>query len=626
MHKVLYYYLMARYRVWRHYPRGAVYYYRKLVTAYPNSSSLQSELIHALYEDKQYELAIEYCRELLLKRPESIDYTLITIRSLIMLESYDEALEVCNSAIDTHPENYQLISSRADIYLTVSQFELAYSDYERAVTLATTNRQKSYCYHSLGYISMQTKKDNADEMFRRAVDASDSAKAKQLGIGVLHYDRGWYHLAQHAFEDRVVDEAENAHIYFELGRVYEKLLLTNKAAEAYRNYVKCDKQRIREKHKLNHKLVIFDAYMARNYACSPRAIYEEMLHNPAYKDHRFIWVFRGSSLTKHWRLYLNPRTKIVRYMSEEYFRSYSRAKYWVTNSRIAYVLKTHEEQVYVQCWHGTPLKRIGHSVRGLDGSGLKHDKAQIAELYDHETKRFDYLLSPSKKTSEYFMDAFALKQFGKENIILETGYPRNDYLAKHTQKDVEKVKKRLGIPTDKKVLLYAPTWRDDQHTDGKGYTYNAQTDFDYLKSNLSGEWTILFRAHYFIANGFNFEKYKGFVMDVSGVDDINDLYIVSDVLMTDYSSVFFDYANLRRPIIFFMYDLEHYMKELRGFYLDLDEVPGDIIKSENEIVHILNDLGTYAYKHKEKYQKFHDTYNYLDDGEAAKRALDALIR
>src|SRR5690606_15469637 len=143
------------------------------------------------------------------------------------------------------------------------------------------------------------------------------------------------------------------------------------------------------------------------------------------------------------------------------------------------------------------------------------------------------------------------------------------------------------------------------------------TDFDYLRKELSDEWVILFRPHYFIANAFDFRKYKGFIHDVSEVEDINELYLISDVLMTDYSSVFFDYANLKRPMIFYMYDLEHYAKDLRGFYFDLKELPGDIVKSEKEIVGILNDLGGYQNKYRGQYEMFSDKFNYLDDGRAA---------
>ena len=199
-------------------------------------------------------------------------------------------------------------------------------------------------------------------------------------------------------------------------------------------------------------------------------------------------------------------------------------------------------------------------------------------------------------------------------------------MINHKKSDINKIKKELSIPKNKKVILYAPTWRDDQHTSGVGYTYKTEADFSYLKDKLEEEYIILFRAHYFVANSFDFSKYANFVYDVSKVDDINDLYIISDVLITDYSSVFFDYANLKRPLIFFMYDLEYYEKDLRGFYIDLDELPGDIVKEEKDIVNILKNIEKYNQKHSTKYSKFNKKYNYLEDGKASSRVIERVIR
>mgnify|MGYP000910123033 CR=1 FL=1 len=106
----------------------------------------------------------------------------------------------------------------------------------------------------------------------------------------------------------------------------------------------------------------------------------------------------------------------------------------------------------------------------------------------------------------------------------------------------------------KKVILYAPTWRENQHLPGEGYQFQLPVDFKRWREVLGDEYVILFRAHYFISNSFDFVAFSGFVYDVSQMDDINPLYLAADVLITDYSSVFFDYANLRRPILFFMYD------------------------------------------------------------------------
>ncbi len=124
---------------------------------------------------------------------------------------------------------------------------------------------------------------------------------------------------------------------------------------------------------------------------------------------------------------------------------------------------------------------------------------------------------------------------------------------------------------------------------------------------------------------FDFKKYEGFVYDVSNVDDINELYIISDILITDYSSVFFDYANLKRPIIYHMYDLEHYRDESNGFYIDLDELPGKITRKDDELIDEIKRCSE-DFLYGEKYEMFNKKYNYLDDGQASKRVVGKIIQ
>ena len=177
----------------------------------------------------------------------------------------------------------------------------------------------------------------------------------------------------------------------------------------------------------------------------------------------------------------------------------------------------------------------------------------------------------------------------------------------------------------KKVILYAPTWRDNQHQSGIGYTYKTEVDFEKLQKELGQDYIILFRAHYLVANEFNFEKYKGFIYDVSKIDDINELYIISDILITDYSSVFFDYANLKRPIIFYMYDFEQYKNNIRGFYIDLKELPGSITKTEDELIKEIKKMNN-NFKYNKIYEEFNKKYNYLDDGKATERVINKILK
>jgi CDP-glycerol glycerophosphotransferase len=143
-----------------------------------------------------------------------------------------------------------------------------------------------------------------------------------------------------------------------------------------------------------------------------------------------------------------------------------------------------------------------------------------------------------------------------------------------------------------------------------------------MKQEFGDEYIILFRAHYFISNSIDLTPYKGFVYDVSHYDDINELYVISDILITDYSSVFFDYANLKRPIFFYMYDFEEYKNNMRDFYIDLKELPGPICKTEDELITALKDLNHYENNYRSIYNDFNSKFTYLDDGNASARLID----
>ena len=412
-----------------------------------------------------------------------------------------------------------------------------------------------------------------------------------------------------------------------LKKVIKKLSSQNYLFRSIYNKIKSLKRKIMYKRMykkipVNDKMIIFETFWGKSYACSPKAIYEYMVKQPEYADYQFIWVFKDPKKRKH--LFTDERTKFVKYDTKKYYRYFAEAKYWIVNFRLADCIIKKDNQVCLQCWHGTPLKRIGCDIEIEKGNKLSSKKA-ISKSYIGDAKKYNYFISPSRFCTEKFTTSFGLDQLHKEDILIETGYPRNDFLYTYTQEDVKQIKEKLNIPEEKKVILYAPTFRDNQHQLGKGYVLSLQLDLDNLQRKLGDEYVVLMRLHYLVASKLDIKQYEGFIYDVSKYDDINDLYIIADMLITDYSSVFFDYANLRRPILFYMYDLEEYQHNIRNFYIDLNELPGPIVQTEKDLLQEINTIGTYQERYKDAYQKFHDKYNYLDDGNAAKRVAKVVI-
>ena len=188
------------------------------------------------------------------------------------------------------------------------------------------------------------------------------------------------------------------------------------------------------------------------------------------------------------------------------------------------------------------------------------------------------------------------------------------------------IKRKLGISIEKKVILYAPTWRDDDFYKVGQYKFKFQFDLNKMKERFGSEFVLLTRMHYLVAESFDFKAYGDFVKDVSLYPDIADLYLVSDMLITDYSSVFFDYANLNRPIIFFMYDLFDYRDRLRGFYFDIEEEkPGPIVENEHDLFDAIEYAAENGHISKAAFNKFYEKFCYLEQGVSAKRVVDRLL-
>jgi len=370
---------------------------------------------------------------------------------------------------------------------------------------------------------------------------------------------------------------------------------------------------------VDDKMIIFESFQGRSYSCNPKALYLAIAADPRFSDYTLVWAFK-----KPWK-YADvselSRATLVSFASATYASYHARAKYWVTNSIVPVHMDPRAGQVYVQTWHGTPLKRLGCDITDGASGNVLFSAREIHRRYTREGDRLTYLLSPSPFATEKFASAFGLAASGRTSAIIEEGYPRNDSLSMFTDSDVSAVKERLGIPKSKKSILYAPTFRDDQHSSATGYTFDLGIDFARLHAQLGDDYVVLFRAHYLVSSEFDFAAHEGFVYDVSGTDDINELYIASDVLVTDYSSVFFDYANLGRPIVYFMHDLEEYANELRGIYLDVADLPGPIVRTQDELAAAILEANNPSEELRERYRRFNERYTLLDDGHAAERVI-----
>ncbi|WP_407392023.1 CDP-glycerol glycerophosphotransferase family protein [Methanobrevibacter sp.] len=360
------------------------------------------------------------------------------------------------------------------------------------------------------------------------------------------------------------------------------------------------------KHPLVENKIVFESFLGKYYSDSPKYLYE-YLYNTYGDKFEYVWVINDKNV----KIPGNP--KKVKRFSLEFYKEVAEAKYWVINGRQAARLKKREDQVIVSTWHGTPLKRLG-----LDIGNVHTMNPKIKQSYISVGRTWDYLISPNPYTTEILKSAFAY-----EGQILETGYPRNDILYNADENQINQIKKDLKLPEDKKIILYAPTWRDDEYIDVGKINFELKLELDKLMEALSDEYIVLVRTHYFIANNLDLSKYKGFAFDVSSYNDIAELYLISDILITDYSSVFFDFANLKRPILFYTYDLEKYENVLRGFYIDIHtEVPGPLLKTTEEVIENIKNIEELKEEYADRYDEFYERFCGIEDGNASKRISD----
>lgn len=356
--------------------------------------------------------------------------------------------------------------------------------------------------------------------------------------------------------------------------------------------------------------ILYESFLGRNYSDSPKYIYEYL--NRTYPGkYKHIWVFNDPDREE-------PKgvVKVKRFgLKHLYFMA--RAKFHVNNMRQPKWFVKRPGQVFLATWHGTPLKKLVFDMNEVHSANPNYKK----DFY-LQSRAWDYLVSANHYSTEIFKRAFMF-----DNEILEHGYPRNDLLyAENKEQIADQLKAKLQLPKDKKIVLYAPTWRDDEFYKPGQYKFKLQLDLEKLKATLGDEYFFLIRTHYFIADKLDFSGVEDFVYNASQYDDVTELYLLADVLITDYSSVFFDYANLKRPILFFTYDLEKYRDTLRGFYIDLEtDVPGPLLKTTDEIIAALANLNETKELYKERIEKFYDQYCHLDDGRASEKIAEKVI-
>ncbi|MGC9377774.1 bifunctional glycosyltransferase/CDP-glycerol:glycerophosphate glycerophosphotransferase [Streptomyces sp. MH13] len=348
-------------------------------------------------------------------------------------------------------------------------------------------------------------------------------------------------------------------------------------------------------------VAVFAAYWNGSYACNPAAVHEKMRElAPGMKA---VWVLKDGATSQP------PKgTPTVHPGSFGFWKAMARGKYFVNNVNFPQSVVKRPSQVYLQTHHGSPLKRMGVDLAEYPVGRRGMNLTRLMDRVD----RWDYSL-----TSNSFSTAAWDRAYPSYYEPLEYGYPRNDQLVNASAADVAAARRKLGVAEGTKVILYTPTHRD-YHDAPK-----QMLDLERFALTVGSEFTVMVRAHYFYNQSLLASGTSGSarLVDVSTYPSVEELYLAADCLLTDYSSVMFDYANLDRPIVIYANDWEVY-RVTRGTYFDITvDSPGLTVQNEAELLDIFTSGRWNSAESDAARASFRQKFCEFDDGRAAERVV-----
>ena len=354
--------------------------------------------------------------------------------------------------------------------------------------------------------------------------------------------------------------------------------------------------------------VLYSSFDGRQYGDAPRAVHEELLGRG--HELRHLWTVDDQQVP------LPPTAQAVALGGPEWHEALAACRYVVTNTQLPPWFRRREGQTVVQCGTGVPVKRTGLALRG----SVYADHSRLAELPE-QSRQWSLLLAPNHSGAAALRRAWDF-----QGEILSDCSPRTDLLhAEDREKLAEVQRRRLDLPGDRRIVLFAPTFRDHRAVSGQPLRYDFAPGLDLaaLADSLGDRYRLLVRRHPDTVASF---PVGGAVTDVSAHPDALELLLLADVLVTDYSSLAVDFCRTGKPVLFFTPDLDQYRDSVRGLELDLPRhAPGPLLDTQEGLVDALLDLDAVAAAHAERYASFREAHCGALDAEGARRAVDRML-
>ena len=369
---------------------------------------------------------------------------------------------------------------------------------------------------------------------------------------------------------------------------------------------------------VDENMIFYSSHQGAGMLCGPYAIFRKLMESREFDYYTHVWQINDAAEKKHLQKEFGDWTNVrfVEKNSSGYFKALTGAKYIIVNNTIPFYFTKKPEQVYVNTWHGIPLKTLGYDVP--DGKFTTRNMTRNFLLTD-------YLISPCRFMTKIYLESYKLGGIytGK---LLENGYPRNDLIFSTKREDgIEKLTSRgIAVDESRKIILYAPTWKGASFEKAEKDIARYDEFCGYLSEHIDMEqYQILIKPHPMVYRQLSDEEKKSGRYVPQSIDT-DELLAATDVLVSDYSSIFFDFLLTDRPIIFYIPDLESY-REYRGVYFGLHELPGPYSGDMGDIAEWINRADTLRSEYGSAYDKMKTWSCEFDDGKVTEKVLKAIF-
>lgn len=354
---------------------------------------------------------------------------------------------------------------------------------------------------------------------------------------------------------------------------------------------------------INNRKIIISNYHGQGYGDNGKYIAEEILKNNMDLD--IVWLVKPNYMGD-----FPKKIRTVRYGSIKSIYEEVTAKVWIDNCRKPYFVRKRKEQYYIQTWHGCiPLKKIEKDVEN------KLNKYYVISA-KQDSKIADLFISNSKFCTELYKSSFWYK--GK---VLECGSPRCDILYNFNNEIIEKVRSYFNINKDKKILIYAPTFRADESLDA--YSIDFEKLKEALKNKFGGDWVIFIRLHPNISFKSSLIKYNSEIINVTEYNDMYELLLVSNILITDYSSTMFEFSLTHKPVFLYATDIASYVQD-RSFYFDIRSLPYPLAENNKQLIKIVENFDMADYI--SNLERFLSNLGVVENGNASLKVYNEIKR